>query len=265
MGFSSDLVKGPVGMLIALVVWLITAPLLMGALNGWYTQSVPACTVDGERFERIVSSTQNDTNDAWAKVTSVVTGGTAAAFADNKAYTLGDDSGTCKAVATTALANGSLYTPSGTEVTATATGVIDGGAWSEPSAIFMAAGLGALIQLILQAAGLAPPVAILAVLGIFGSSFLRNLGGNPIILAIVTVVAFLMVATILNELVPFLTTAFSSIDANRFVMYDSGLGNVGIIIKRFYGVILVAGLIVVAWTVISAMRGSSSKMGMGSM
>ena len=255
-----NVIQGPVGYLIGMVVWLIAAPMLMGALNQWYTQSIDAAVTDSERFDRIVVKGSNTAEEAWGAVTAVVPhSASAAAKVNTSAYEVGNASGGCEVKLSGAAAGDEYYTPSGTTVKlSSATGGIAGCDWEPKSGIFDAAGLGGLIRIILQAAGLAPPVAILAVLGAFGASFIRNMGGHPILAAIVTVVAFLMVSTILNSLVPFLTDAFEAIDANRFVMYDSGLGNVSVIIKRFYGVVLVAGLIVVAWSVLQSMRGGNA-------
>ena len=287
-----NVIQSPVGYLIGMVVWLIASPMLMGALNQWYSQSIDAAVTDSERFDRIVKKGTNTAEEAWGAVTSTQqpnlhnqSGSTIQTHnpSATRAHIVEEGSsggcriGRIRGGATSArdikFEAATYYTPAGTEVTlpfvqsdghTTSSQrimkdvAISGCKWKDSSGIFDAAGLGGLIRIILQAAGLAPPVAILAVLGAFGTSFIRNMGGHPILAAIVTVVAFLMVSTILNSLVPFLTDAFEAIDANRFVMYDSGLGNVSVIIKRFYGVVLVAGLIVVAWSVLQSMRGGNA-------
>ena len=275
---SADIVKGPVGMLIGLIVWLVTLPMILGAINGWYTQAIDACVIEGERFDRVILKADKAWGNVAATATTLTGTGPVVTPSGTTAYKLSKEGTTCKigvvpshaTAATNSIAAATWYTPSGTDVEtplttnvagAAANILIAGGVWTPASEIMNTAGLGPLIKIILQAAGLAPPIAIMVVLGSFGSSFIRNMGGHPILAAIVTVVGFLMVSTLLNSLVPFLTDAFGAVEAKRFVMFESGLGNVSVIVKRFYGVVLVAGLIVVAWTILSTMRAKDAMAG----
>ena len=260
---NTEIIKGPVGRLIGLSVWLILISLFLGAINGWYTQSVAACTTGSERFDRVVAKETGDVDaDArWALVKSSTTESAAVtALTPTTAYRLhGDGSGACNVSSTPSTANTSLegYTPLGTEVALNATGGIVGGVWSPAGTIFNTGGLSGLIKIILQAAGLAPPIAVMLALGSFGQSFIKNMGGNPIMAAIVTAITLLLVSTLVNTLVPFITEAFTAVDGNRFVMFSQGLGAVSLIIRQFYGVVFVAGLIMIAWAVFGAMRGNT--------
>ena len=252
---AADLIRGPVGKVLGLIVWLVVFSLLIGAINGWYTQSVEAGVVAGERFDRVVPKDDGDpdADDRWAQVTAVVTSSsTEAAHSHTSAYKLSDSSGSCKIQVTDAT---TAYTPIGTEVEVSATGLISGCEFSEAGSVFNAGGLGGLVEIILQAAGLAPPLALLFALGTFGQSFLRNMGSHPILAAVLTVIMLLLVATLLNTFVPFLTAAFEAIDKNRFVMYDEGLGNVSTVVGNFYGVVLVASMMMIAWQVVQHLRG----------
>ena len=262
-GMSMDVIKGPVGRLIGLVVWLVVMPLMLGAINGWYLQSVDAGVIDSERFDRVVVKGINTVDAAWAAVTTVISSGSATELATTSAHTLEDSSGNChvQGLATSGVTAATAYTPLGSEVSVTADGAVSGCKWSKEGAVFNAGGLGGLVEIILQASGLAPPIAVLLVLGSFGAAFMRNMGGHPIMAAMVTVIVLLLVATLVNSLMPFLTSAFTAVDGNRYVMYDQGLGNVSVIVKRFYGVVLVSGLIMVAWSVVQNMRGGSNALG----
>ena len=263
---DASVIKGPVGFLVGLVIWLIVMPLILGAINGWYLLTVDACVIDSERVDRIVLKGSSNAEDTWKGVTSVVSGGTTAAPVATSVYTLLQLSGTtmCNPNASANVAGDEWYTPSGSTVSRTAGNInISGGQWEGVSGLFTAGGLGSLIRLVLQAAGLAPPIAIMAVLGSFGQSFVKRMGGNPIIAAVVTVITLLLVATLLNSLVPFIASAFESIDPNRFAMFDGGLGNVSVIVRRFYGVVLVASLIMVAWSVLKSMKGGNALGGAG--
>ena len=57
-----------------------------------------------------------------------------------------------------------------------------------------------------------------------------------------------MVATLLNVFIPFLEGAVFAIDPNRFQMYDTGLGQLSVVVRSFYGVVLVSGVLMVVWT-----------------
>ena len=271
-GINPDIIKGPVGMLIGLVVWLVVTPLLLGAINGWYLQTIDTCELSGERFDRVVLTGSLDANEAWGGVTSV--GGSldasTTALVSTIAYKVKAEGTTCvlNNITRTAAFDpaAEAYTPIGSVVKIPVSGtaadvVISGGKWAPAGGIFTEGGLSSLIAIILQAAGLAPPIAVMLALGSFGQSFIKNVGGHPILAAIITVVVMLLVATLVNSLVPFLTTAFTAVDPNRFEMFSSGLGNVAIIVKRFYGVVLVAGLIMVAWSVIGSIRGKNALSG----
>ena len=271
MGVGADLIKGPVGQVIGLVVWLLVFPLILGAVNGWYLQSVSAGTVSGERFDRIVVKGTNDVEDAWKAATAVADSFTASAADSaldaNTVYRVSNDGGDCTIGATDATAANNFiaataYTPLGSVVkvpaVAGATTVdqikITGCKWSEAGSVFGAGGLSGLIEIILQAAGLAAPIALLFALGTFGTSFLKNMGTHPILAAVMTVIAFLLVATLLNTFIPFLTTAFDAIDPNRFVMYSEGLGNVATVIGNFFGVVVVSSIMMVAWQLLQTLR-----------
>ena len=260
-GFGTDLIKGPVGRTLGLIVWMVVFSLFLGAINGWYLQAEPACVVAGERFDRVVAKgTYTDANDAWAAVTSVVPhGGTAAALVPSSAYLLGDASKKCEMTATAAATVGTWYTPLGTEVhTAASEEEISGGEYKGAGKIFITGGLSGLVKILLQAGGLAPPLALLLTLGSFGTSFLRKVGSHPILAAIGMAITLLLVATLLNTFVPFLESAFLAIDSNRFLMYDQGLGALSVVIGNFFGVVIVAGMMMIAWEMLKSMRGGDA-------
>ena len=86
---------------------------------------------------------------------------------------------------------------------------------------------------------------------------MKNMGSHPILAAVLTVILLLLVATLLNTFVPFLTAAFEAIDKNRFVMYDEGLGNLSVVVGNFYGVVVVASMMMIAWQVVKHLRGGN--------
>ena len=87
---------------------------------------------------------------------------------------------------------------------------------------------------------------------------MRNMGSHPILAAVLTVIMLLLVATLLNTFVPFLTDAFEAIDKNRFIMYDEGLGAISTVVGNFYGVVVVSSMMMIAWQVIKHLRGGGN-------
>ena len=299
MGFAASIITTPVGRIIGLTGWSIIFALMLGAINGWYLNSVDAGVVDGERFDRIVPKSGLDVGDRWALVTGTKQPDTTTADPGSNATThvpsatlahiveQGATDGSCRIgrikggntsardisiVATT------FYTPLGSEVTVPAVTAdghvsnpdtedlkISGCKFEEGSSVFSAGGLGGLIEIMFQAAGLAPPIALMFELGSFGTSFMTNIGGHPILAAVITGIILLMVATLLNTFVPFLLIAFNSVDGRRFVMYDEGLGNIAIVVRNFWGVVLIGSMLTIAWQVIKSMRGGGNPISQRSM
>ncbi len=269
---GSEIIRGPVGQLIGLVVWLIVFPMLLGSINGWYLQAQAAGVVSGERFDRIVKvDTSTSPEPAWQAVTAYNNSGATSTLTDGDGTTTyglykgtGDACGVSD-FADTGVTVADYYTPLGSKVSVTATGTVAGCEYDDGGSVFGSGGLSPLIEIILQAAGLAPPIALLFALGTFGSSFMRNMGTHPILAAVMTAIAFLLLATLLNTFIPFVSSAFEAIDSNRFLMYAEGLGAVSSVIGNFFGVVIVAGIMTVAWNVLKGMRGRDALSGSGSM
>ena len=291
MGINVGMITHPVNRIIGLSAWSIAFTLILGAVNGWYLQSVDAGVVGAERFDRIVVAGSNTTEDAWAAVTAkkepgpvkVADSGSQATDYNLSATVThiieeGSAAGTCrigriKGGATSArdikVDETKYYTPLGTVGTipfveseghATPSNIvtkdirISGCEYSSGTSVFNAGGLGGLAALILQACGLAAPVALMFELGKLGHSFTSGMTDNAILAAVITVIMFLIVATLLNTFVPFLTGAFTAVDSNRFVMFDSGLGKIAVVIRNFWGIVLIGSLLGVAWSAVGSIR-----------
>ena len=269
---SSDLIRGPIGVLVALVAWFVLAPQIYGAVNGWYMNTQEACVVDGERFDRIVIAGSNDVTVAWEAVTGTTNAsGDAGITTTTTAHLLDASStgGLCTIVTNTAtggeITAATHYTPSGSQVENTALAAttpgdstIAGGEWMEVSGVFTTGGMQQLIELVLQAAGLALPIGVMFALAGFANTFARTVSGHPIMAAIGTVLLLLLAGSLLTSLVPYLDDAFNAIDGNRFRMFDEGIGSLSVIVKRFWGVMLVAGMLMVGWQSVQAMRAKNA-------
>ena len=248
-GTVQDILMGPIGRILGLMFLVSVFSIALGTVNGLYLQTEDACVVNHERFDRIVSKETGDTSadDRWSKVNAVVAStATAAAQVGTSAYRLKKDSSTgCEFEATAA--ETTSYTPLGTEVSTTATGGVTGGKWEAESGIFKGL-MGGVIGIILQACGLAGPVMLLIQLGSYAKSFMTATGMHPLLGIVIMLLVLLLVATLLNVFIPFLEGAVFAIDPNRFQMYDTGLGQLSVVVRSFYGVVLVSGVLMVVWT-----------------
>ena len=231
-------IMSPLGRALGLVIIFAVYPLLTSSINSWYLQTTDACRVNSERVD-VVSTDVDDWSGAVA---------------------LQDNSGKC-AGSTALTASTTYYTPSGRSVASDASSDITGGVWTEKASFYDAGGLSGLVQLIMSAAGLGLPIAAMIGLASFGSSFAMKMGGSPLIGAILLAIGLLLVGALLDTVTPFISVAFESLDGDRFIMYRQGIGALASVVGNFYGVVLVGGLIYVAWQVIGQFRGGGSSGG----
>ena len=253
-----QIVMGPLSRTLGLIIIFAVFTLATGSVNGWYLLATPAGVVNNERFDRVaLKGTNNSADAAWtAAKTKVSHGGTAATTDANSYYMVGKTlTGDTAEITAITTANQVFYTPLGTEVSvgSSTAGVFSGSEYQEAGTIFLG-GLSGLIKLILQAAGLGLPIGALIGLASFGSAFVNRLGANPLMGAITMVIGLLLVGTLLNVLTPFVNNVSNSINGARYIMYDEGIGTLSVVISNFFAVVLVAGLIYVAWQVLGQFK-----------
>ena len=282
-----NMVLGPLSRTLGLVIIFAVFSLAAGSINGWYMLAEDAGVVNSERFDRIVvfdnnvggstaGANDNDTADeAWVALDKVEPHDSVKVSGLDEIplgiYILDNDCsiGTADAHATSTtivIPKSAAYTPFGTEVVipeiVRTNGIVPivvaACEFTEAGDIFSAGGLSGLIKLIMQAAGLGLPIGALIGLASFGSTFVTKLGLSPLMGAIVLVIGFLLVGTLLNVLTPFVDAAFNSLDGDRFKMYDEGLGTLASVIGNFFAVVLIGGLIYVAWNVIQQFKSTGS-------
>ena len=257
-----NMVLGPLSRTLGLVIIFAVFSLAAGSINGWYMLAEDAWVYnDNERFDRFVTADPAARRDNVDLEWDAVTGTTAlpaTTIAKDTIYltTFTSETTPCTILSTPAL---TIITPLGTEIDVAATAtVIPNCEQSKAGDIFSAGGLSGLIKLIMQAAGLGLPIGALIGLASFGSTFVTKLGLSPLMGAIVLVIGFLLVGTLLNVLTPFVDSAFNSLDGDRFKMYDEGLGTLASVIGNFFAVVLIGGLIYVAWNVIQQFKSTGS-------
>ena len=282
---GAEMIKRPVFWVIIIAIWSLVFPLITGAYNSVYTNTIEAASITAERFDRVFpKGSYTGAEDAWQSRTATETStaalgssgsaeGVAVALTATTAYKiLEGSSNACKLASLAGTSHTTknsfvatqFYTPSGNIVTAPA---VAGGAsavditisnceWKERSPIFGV--FNGFVRVLLQMLALAAPLGFMLALSYFGSMLISMGGGQPIIQIVMTVVLVLIGAILLNIVLPYISGVFYAIDSERFVVFDQELGLVAGLLRNFFGVILVAGVIGSAWAIIGQMRATSA-------
>ena len=255
----AQMITKPVFWVIMVAIWALVFPMITGAYNSIYANTIDAAAITSERFERVMpKGTYTSAKDAWEARTAVVDStATAAAVVATSAYKVGNASGKCKIPVSGTSAGDEYYTPSGNVVVMSATaGEIVDCKWEKRTPIFGFAN--GFIRVLLQMLALAAPLGFMLMLAYFGSMLVAMGTGHPIMQVIMTVILVLVGAILLNIALPYISDVFQAIDGNRFVVFDQELGLIAVLLKNFFGVILVAGFIGGAWTIVGQMRNSGA-------
>ena len=280
----AGLITRPVFWVIMTAIWSLVFPLITGAYNSVYANTIEAASITAERFDRVIprgTDTTKTAEDIWQARTATESGGaalggsTAAAVSFTAETTYKVIKGTdnaCKLGSVAAPSSGSntlaasqFYTPSGNIVRAPAVTVASTASaaditianceWKARSPIFGV--FNGFVRVLLQMLALAAPLGFMLSLAYFGSMLVSMGAGNPILQVVMTVVLVLIGAILLNIVLPYISGVFYSIDGERFIVFDQELGLVAGLLKNFFGVILVSGIIGAAWSIIGQMRGGS--------
>ena len=276
----------PVFWVIMVAIWALVFPMITGAYNSIYANTIDAAAITSERFERLMpKGTHTSAKDAWeartavadeVSLTRVATGGTRPAFSGTTAYKVSEGTnGACKIGELAKKGSGGantdighaaaeFYTPSGNLVTVAGAAAgntdlditIDNCKWEKRTPIFGFAN--GFIRVLLQMLALAAPLGFMLMLAYFGSMLVAMGTGHPIMQVIMTVILVLVGAILLNIALPYISDVFQAIDGNRFVVFDQELGLIAVLLKNFFGVILIAGFIGGAWTIVGQMRNSGA-------
>ena len=255
----SGVITRPVFWVIMIAMWGLVFPLIAGAYNSINLNTVSAGSTTSERFDRIIKKgTYENAEAAWlAKIGVIDHGGTAAAHVANNAYMVGDASGDCEIEISGATVNEKWYTPSGNEVSLNSTGGgITGCKYTDKSPIFGV--FNGFVRVLMQVIALAGPLGFMLALAYFGSMLIGQATGHPVLRVVMVVVLVLVGAILVNIVLPYIAGVFNAIDGERFVVFDQELGLIAGLLRNFFGVIFVSGIIGSAWSIIGQMRGGTA-------
>ena len=202
----AEVITKPVFWVIMVAIWALVFPMITGAYNSIYANTIDAAAITSERFERVMpKGTHTSAKDAWEARTAVVDStATAAAVVATSAYKVGNDSGKCKIPVSGTSAGDEYYTPSGNVVVMSATtGEIADCKWEKRTPIFGFAN--GFIRVLLQMLALAAPLGFMLMLAYFGSMLVAMGSGHPIMQVIMTVILVLVGAILLNIALPYIS------------------------------------------------------------
>ena len=258
----AEIITRPVFWVIMVAMWALVFPLIMGAYNGIYLNTVDAGANTSERFDRVMpKGTHSSAQDAWEAKTAVVAhGGTAAALVATSAYMVGAkaaDDDACVITVTAPTAASEWYTPSGNVVATAANSAEIANCTFEPrSPIFGV--FNGFVRVLMQVIALAGPLGFMLALAYFGSMLIGMATGHPVLRVVMVVILVLIGAILVNIVLPYIGDVFHAIDGQRFIVLDQELGLIAGLLRNFFGVIFVSGIIGSAWSIIGQIRGSGS-------
>ena len=277
----SGIITRPVFWVIMIAMWSLVFHLIVGAYNGIYLNTVEAGATTSERFDRVIPKDNRTSEEAWQERTATVdttdlanASGTST-FAGTTAYKLSEGtSGACKigvlkleATNTSGIDATEFYTPSGNvvQIAALARGIADknieisGCEWLPRSPIFGV--FNGFIRVLLQVIALGGPLGFMLALAYFGSMLIGMATGHPVLRVVMVVIVVLVGAILVNIVLPYIGNVFHAIDGQRFIVFDQELGLIAVLLKNFFGVLFVSGLIGSAWSIIGQIRGSGTSSG----
>ena len=228
-------------------------PMLVGAGNTIHLNTESACVQRGVRFDRILLVLETDTvttadNGTWSNAVSVTNGSSGCQVVANTGQKLGDAAET-EVVKTTSYVGitptgektGTITTPdplgsAGIGIAALGT---DKAEWKAPAGMFT--DNGTLVDVVIGALALLIGVSPMTVLGMIGYYILSkfDMEQGTIAAIIMVVLGAVITTSLLSTFITFISTAYDAIDAQRFSVFGGGLANLAVVIKQFWGVVLV--------------------------
>ena len=246
------------------VIFSVVSP-VAGGLDELYLHSIASCNFGTE--ENPERALKFGSNPAWTSLSDAdpdeVDWGTAA-----NVRTLVASGTTC--IADSAFvahhyisANGSV------EFTATAVTALPTLApvpfWAEPAGLFDEQPQ--LVELLATIAALALPLGALGAVVFFGNTISVATGTSGVssqIIAVITiVVVILVIVEVFGQFIVYLDQAFEVIDADRFAVYDNGLGTLAETITSFWGILAFASVLPIGFSLFRQYQSGGGIAGFG--
>ena len=244
-------------------------PMLLGAGNTIHLNTENACVVNGVRFDRVLAvkqpltSTSDDANTGdWSNAAMVTKKGSA----NTCVYAAGSDDSAGDPLATNTTYR--FYMPTGEYFDATgATGIgdITNSEWKAPEGMFT--DNATLVDVVIGALALLIGVSPMTVLGMIGYYILNkfDMEQGTIATIIMVVLGAVICVSLLSTFITFISTAYDAIDADRFSVFNNGLANLAVVIKQFWGVVLIVSFFGLGALLFKTWRDNKNGNGSGAM
>ena len=256
------------------VIFSVVSP-VAGGLDELYLHSIASCNFGSEdNPERALrmgtdttftSSGPVDADDVvWGTPTNVLTlqqSGTACALsADtvaNRHYVSAN--GAIEFSTSGVVSAGSALTTTNVQ------GLDSAPIWGEPAGLFDEQPQ--LVELLATIAALALPLGALGAVVFFGNTISVATGTSGVssqIIAVITiVVVILVIVEVFGQFIVYLDQAFEVIDADRFAVYDNGLGTLAETITSFWGILAFASVLPIGFSLFRQYQSGGGIAGFG--
>ena len=144
-------------------------------------------------------------------------------------------------------------------------GVDSSPTWAEPAGLFDEQPQ--LVELLATIAALALPLGALGAVVFFGNTISVATGTSGVssqIIAVITiVVVILVIVEVFGQFIVYLDQAFDVIDADRFAVYDNGLGTLAETITSFWGILAFASVLPIGFSLFRQYQSGGGIAGFG--
>ena len=248
------------------VIFSVVSP-IAGGLDELYLHSIASCNFGTE--ENPERALKFGSNSTWTSLSDAdpdeVEWDTAA-----NVRTLVASGTTCVADSAFAVghyisANGSVEFTRATTTTALSTALLPIPFWAEPAGLFDEQPQ--LVELLATIAALALPLGALGAVVFFGNTISVATGTSGVssqIIAVITiVVVILVIVEVFGQFIVYLDDAFEVIDADRFAVYDNGLGTLAETITSFWGILAFASVLPIGFSLFRQYQSGGGIAGFG--
>lgn len=258
-------------------------PMLVGAGNTIHLNTESACVTGGVRFDRILltkSDEVNADNGNWANSIAISQKSTSKTCQTSELDSTGLTS-TSEGVAIGTGTTITAFLPTGEKKTLTfaasltstaaeqdvnfGTTAGDKAEWLPPAGMFT--DNATLVDVVIGALALLIGVSPMSVLGMIGYYILNkfDMEQGTIATIIMVVLGAVITVSLLSTFIGFISTAYDAIDANRFSVFNTGLANLAVVIKQFWGVVLIVSFFGLGAMLFKTWRDSKNGGGSGAM
>lgn len=124
-----------------------------------------------------------------------------------------------------------------------------------------------LVDVVIGALALLIGVSPMSVLGMIGYYILNkfDMEQGTIATIIMVVLGAVITVSLLSTFIGFISTAYDAIDANRFSVFNTGLANLAVVIKQFWGVVLIVSFFGLGALLFKTWRDQKNGSGSGAM